>query len=62
MHKNLFMRLANLVNGAILQVGGRVVQYKNNDYCLYKNGSFIGKTGLITVAYDFIKGGKYAEC
>lgn len=56
MRKNIFMSLANLEEGACLSIGGRTVQYKNNEYCLYKNGSFIGKSLYITSAYDFIRG------
>lgn len=58
MRKNIFQRLANLTEGAILQIESRVVQYKNNEYCLYRNGSFIGKTMFLTYAYDFMRGGK----
>lgn len=54
MYKNIFMKLSNLEEGAILQIKSKVVQYKNNEYCLYRNGSFIGKTEFITYAYDFM--------
>lgn len=54
MYKNIFKRLADLREGAILQIKSKVVQYKNNEYCLYRNGSFIGKTEFITYAYDFM--------
>ena len=58
MRKNLFERLANMAEGAIIQIAGKVVQYKNNEYCMYRNGSFIGKSMFITYAYDFMRGGK----
>ncbi len=56
MRKNLFQRLANMIEGACLSLAGRTVQYKNNEYRLYRNSTFINTTTYITVAYDFIRG------
>ena len=56
MYKNLFMRIANLKEGACVSVAGRTVQYKNNEYRLYNRNTFVNTTTYITVADNFIRG------